>query len=181
LDEAEGLQLDGIGDIVVMTRDDALALARKIDGTMTMDDATYRKYLTYKISLNTNTCTYFDVIRALKMFWKASPLYYKETPEHPATMFIETPTLKPKDNASVLLLAPKVKAAGVALKVTATTETPVDDLEIGIGTDLYSMTVTQLPMYHPEYRFEETISLIPYSVSVMETQLPVIVSIHAPA
>ena len=91
LQTAVGRQLDGIGDIVVLSRDDADMLAGLAERRLAMNDELYREYLLYKIHINTNTCTYLDVYRALKMFWNVSPLYYEERPEWPATMFFSTP------------------------------------------------------------------------------------------
>jgi len=116
LQTAEGAQLDGIGDIVCLSRAEALIISKMANMLVPMDDAMYRLYLTWKINLNTSNCTYRDVHRALKMFWD-KPLYYEEIPEHPATMFFKTHDMSPEEDASVLLLAPKIKAGGVALKI----------------------------------------------------------------
>ena len=123
LRSAEGTQLDGIGDIVCLSRADALTVSKLADHSVPMDDENYRLYLTWKINLNTTNCDHRDVHRALKMFWDKSPLYYSEDPEYPATMFFSTPALSPEDNAGILFLIPKVKPAGVALNILATTET----------------------------------------------------------
>ena len=92
LQTAEGAQLDGIGDIVVLSRMDALILSQMADQNVPMDDATYRLYLTWKANLNTTECTHKDVYRALKMFWDKAPMYYSENPAFPATAFYTVPT-----------------------------------------------------------------------------------------
>lgn len=84
---AVGKQLDGVGDIVVMTRMEAGKLAGDPIPFEVIDDETYRRYLIYKILKNTCDCTYPDIIKAFRMFWDR-PLYYKEDPAEPATMIL---------------------------------------------------------------------------------------------
>ena len=119
LDVAVGEQLDGIGDIVCLSRMEALALSKRAGKTVPMDDPTYRIYLTWKIALNTTNCTHKDVYNAIRMFWGESPMYYREEVEHPATIFFTTSELsidKPID-AAPLSIAKMTKAAGVAMEI----------------------------------------------------------------
>ena len=123
---AQGAQLDGIGDIVQLSRAEAGKLASIAFPGEPVNDETYRKYLVYKILANTNTCTYPDLIRSLRMFWDKS-LYYSENPAHPATMFLRTQLL-PMDGdvgLAALLKAPLVKAAGVRIELQAAFEPTV--------------------------------------------------------
>ena len=99
---AVGKQLDGVGDIAVLTRQEAGKLAAYAGRGHETDDETYRKYLIYKILKNTCDCTYPEIIKAFRMFWD-KPLYYSENPEYPAVMFLETGTLAPEDHAENLL------------------------------------------------------------------------------
>ena len=115
LKNAEGTQLDGIGDIVVMSRADALAVSKRAGQNVPMNDETYKKYLAFKMHLNTSSTTHSEVYRALKMFWNKTPLYYSENPDYPATIFFSMPTLAPEDDITPLGLMPIIKAAGVAL------------------------------------------------------------------
>ena len=117
---AVGKQLDGIGDNAVLTRLEAGALACAKESVYVLDDDAYRTYLIYKIWKNTNNCTYYDIIRAFKMFWD-KPLHYREDPAIPATMIFETDALTPEADVSKLLNAPFIKAAGVAILVVANT------------------------------------------------------------
>jgi hypothetical protein len=128
---SEGAQLDGIGELVNMSRPEALRLVESAGITVPMNDAEYRDFLKWKIALNVTDCTHKDVYTALKMFWRASPLYYSEDPEKPATIIFSTPELRPEDNASSLFLVPRIKAAGVAVIFIATTATPM-------GTELFT-------------------------------------------
>lgn len=129
---AEGKQLDGIGQIVVLSRADAGELANYKEPTFVMGDEEYRKYLIFKIWKNTNTCTYYDVQTAFKMFWD-KPLYYSEYPnqpldtQYPATMVFETSVCKPEDHVEQLFSLPFIKAAGVAVIIVAYTE--ADEME----------------------------------------------------
>ena len=121
LHSAEGAQLDGIGNIVCLTRMEALALSKRAGKNVPMDDPTYRIYLTWKIALNTTNCTHKDVYNAIRMFWDVSPLYYHEEIEHPATIFFNTPPLSLDEgviDAAPLSIARMTKAAGVALLIS---------------------------------------------------------------
>lgn len=69
VDTAVGKQLDGVGDIAVMTRKEAGQLAGNPIPFEVIDDDTYRQYLIYKILKNTCDCTYPDIIKAFRMFW----------------------------------------------------------------------------------------------------------------
>lgn len=108
LSTAVGAQLDGIGDIVKLTRAEAMGLS---DGSREMDDELYRRYLAYKISVNTATCTVQDIYSAIAMFAKDVAVY-KEDPEHPATI-----TLILSDELEAMMRGFKfAKPAGVALE-----------------------------------------------------------------
>lgn len=123
LDTAEGDQLDRIGDIVCLTRGEAGELA-SLDKSINalLEDDEYRKYLIFKIWKNTNNCTYYDVIKAFRMFW-SRPLYYSEHPDEPATMFFETEALKPFEmDVEELFRIPIIRAAGVGIHITAITQ-----------------------------------------------------------
>ena len=174
LQTAEGVQLDGIGDIAVMSRTEALIISRLAEQNVPMDDDIYRLYLTWKVNLNTTNCTYRDVYRALKMFWPNTPLYYSEDPAHPATMFFTTPILRPEDNVNILLIAPRIKAAGVALKVIAQTETPdLGEINIRIGALAFpGVMTTVLPQWLPDAIHDKEINVVTFRASVGQTTLP---------
>jgi len=174
LQDAEGVQLDGVGDIAVMSRTDALIISKLADINVPMDDPTYRLYLTWKVNLNTTNCTYRDVYRALKMFWPNTPLYYSEDVDYPATMFWSTPMLRPEDDVSVLLVAPQVKAAGVALQIIAQTETPdMGEIWIGVkGLAFPGIMTTVLPQYLPDGAHETDINYVTFRPTIGQTTLP---------
>lgn len=172
LHTAFGKQLDGVGDIAVLTRMEAGELACLNESTYVLDDESYRTFLIYKIWKNTNDCTYYDIIKAFRMFWD-KPLYYKEDPEVPATMIFETDALTPEDDVTKLLTAPFIKAAGVAIKVIATTETPEMTAEVPVtgimGRGYMSTTLPEIPV---GIDFADTVRLSPAVQNITQTKLP---------
>lgn len=134
---AQGKQLDGIGDIVVLDRTQAGELACIKESVHVLDDDEYRKYLIYKIWKNANNCTYEDILRSFRMFWD-NPMYYSEFPEHPATMFFYTDQLSSSDDVRKLLTAPYVKAAGVGINITIRVRT--EPLIASVGTAVVCVT-----------------------------------------
>ena len=178
---AVGKQLDGVGDIAVLTRQEAGKLAAYAGRGHGTDDETYRKYLIYKILKNTCDCTYPEIIKAFRMFWD-KPLYYSENPEYPAVMFLETGLLAPEDHAENLLAAPIIKAAGVGIHITATTESPEMERTIHFTPVLgRGLAITSLPVLEPELS-EPTIYITPVLGRGMSvTRLPPIEPVFATA
>lgn len=169
---AIGKQLDGVGDIVCLSREEAGALACTAESVYVLDDEQYRDYLIFKIWKNTNNCTYHDVIKALRMFWP-KPLYYREDPSEPATMVFETDMLSPEDDVPKLLNAPLIKAAGVGIKVIARTESPeMMDLLTVEGLMGRGYTSTVLPEIPVAESLEDTVRPIPAFRNITQTKLP---------
>ena len=112
VNDAEGKQLDGVGDIVVLSRQEAAQMEGSVS-TSTMTDEQYRKYLIYKILKNTCDCTYYHIMKAIGMFWDGPPLKYTEDPEYPATMIFDFDA--GKDLADQAIGIPFVRAGGVGL------------------------------------------------------------------
>lgn len=172
VDTSVGKQLDGAGDIVVLTRKEAGELACVNESVYVLDDETYRKFLIYKIWKNTNNCTYYDIIKSFKMFWD-KPLHYSEDPEVPATMIFETDELSTDDDVQKLLTAPFIKAAGVAIKVIAYTKTPMPDATVPViaimGRGYQSTT---LPEIEVGIDLDDTVRTIPAVQNITQTILP---------
>ena len=80
---AFGKQLDGIGQIVNLTRAESTAYAGKVDFDV-IDDERYRLFLMYKALRNANTCTYPELMEVCRLLYDAKLLYYKEFDDHPA-------------------------------------------------------------------------------------------------
>lgn len=118
---AVGKQLDGVGDIAVMSRREAAQLAGLTTSMETTDDELYRQYLIYKILKNTCDCTYDSLISAIKMFWRGESVKYREDPNYPATIILTIKGFSDTGNLRGLLQVPIIKAAGVgALMETET-------------------------------------------------------------
>lgn len=113
VNSAVGKQLDGCGDIVVLSRSQAGKMMTGEGITNNPDDDTYRRYLIYKILKNTCNCTYYDIMKAIGMFWHGPPLRYSEDPNKPATICFEFDASK--DLADQAIGIPFVKAGGVGL------------------------------------------------------------------
>lgn len=142
---ATGKQLDGVGDIAVLTRKEAGQLAGDPVPINVIPDETYRQYLIYKILKNTCDCTYPDIIKAFRMFWD-KPLYYTEDPDHPATMIFDTGDLPGGSDTSPLFTTPFIKPAGVTLKLVARTKEEMPPVKLHLFSGLgYAVTVTELP------------------------------------
>ena len=140
-----GKQLDGVGDIAVMTRKEAGQLAGKPIPFEVIDDDTYRQYLIYKILKNTCDCTYPDIIKAFRMFWDR-PLYYTEDPDEPATMIFDTGDLPGNVDTTPLFKTPLIRAAGITLRLIARTTVEMETAWLRIRSGLgYAVTVTTLP------------------------------------
>ena len=135
LQTAEGIQLDGIGNIVDMSRTDALVLLQMAGRNVPMDDELYRKLLWFKIFLNTSDGTYTDVARTLKKFWPDTPFHYSEYTDIPATMFFTSEPVPLTTDFRILRIASRVKAAGVSLQF-------IIQAEVNETTDYHSSAVS---------------------------------------
>ena len=114
LDTANGTQLDKIGEIVGLTRAEAALLCGKTIYLEVLDDEPYRKYLKYQSFKNSNDCTYYDLIKTMKMVWNVDEIDYKEDEDFPATIFLSSPTMqsgKPVDLSDI----PPIHPAGVGV------------------------------------------------------------------
>lgn len=80
---AFGKQLDGIGEIVNLTRAESTAYAGVVDFDV-LDDERYRLFLMYKALRNANACTYPELMEICRLLYNAKLLYYKEFDDHPA-------------------------------------------------------------------------------------------------
>ena len=112
INTAVGKQLDRVGDIVVLSRNDAARLDGRVQAA-DMTDEEYRKYLIYKILRNTSDCTYYDIMKAIEMFWNGPPLKYSEDPNFPATLIFDFDASSDLGNQEFDI--PFVKAGGVGL------------------------------------------------------------------
>lgn len=177
IDACTGAQLDIIGDIVVLSRYDARVIVERSYDGEALDDDLYRKLIKWKILLNTNDCTYWSIMKGIKMFWDKTPVYYKTDPEIPATILLSTPPLDPSTNPRELLEMPIIRPGGVDLKLTATTENPTMEGEVYVGGAMFQGIIsTQLPEIQIDYNLREEVKIVPAIWSAMQTVLPEIKS-----
>lgn len=173
LDACTGAQLDLIGGIVVLTRYDARVMVGESYEGEILDDDLYRKLIKWKILRNTNDCTYWSIMKGIKMFWDKTPVYYRTDPEIPATILLTTPPLDPETNPRDLLEMPIIRPGGVDLKLTATTESPAMKAELRVGGALFQGIIsTQLPEVQAGYALHADAQAVPVMWSVMQTMLP---------
>lgn len=177
LEACTGAQLDLIGEIVVLSRYDARVMVEQSYEGEVLDDDLYRKLIKWKILLNTNDCTYWSIMKGIKMFWDKTPVYYKTDPEIPATILLSTPPLDPSTNPRELLEMPIIRPGGVDLKLTATTENPAMEGEVYVGGAMFQGIIsTQLPEIQIDYNLREEVKIVPAIWSAMQTVLPEIKS-----
>ena len=177
IDACTGAQLDIIGDIAVLSRYDARVIVERSYDGEALDDDLYRKLIKWKILLNTNDCTYWSIMKGIKMFWDKTPVYYKTDPEIPATILLSTPPLDPSTNPRELLEMPIIRPGGVDLKLTATTENPVMEGAVFVGGAMFQGIIsTQLPEIQIDYNLREEVKIVPAIWSAMQTVLPEIKS-----
>lgn len=143
VNDAEGKQLDGVGDIVVLSRLEAAQMEGTVSAS-SMTDEQYRKYLIYKILKNTCDCTYYDIMKAIGMFWDGPPLKYTEDPEYPATMIFDFDA--EKDIADRAIGIPFVRAGGVGMRLKMHKS---DDVNLFIGMVLKQKCTSRVECNSP--------------------------------
>ena len=169
---AVGKNLDGVGDIAVLSRMEAAQLAGDPIPFEVIDDERYRQYLIYKILKNTCDCTYPDIIKAFRMFWD-KPLYYTEDPAYPATMIFDTGEMEGVVDTTPLFNTPLLRAAGVTLKLFARTKTPMDPSTLYIINGLgFAVTETLLPALERDIDYGSHIYVGNAQQTVTEDTLP---------
>ena len=114
IDEAQGVDLDYIGNIVSLVRKDIPALFKNTR-EIPLDDSLYRQAIKYKALRNTCECTYEDIIASLSLLWKTEQLSYSEPKDRSATICIrmEDFDIDIEDPAASRTFA--IKPAGVML------------------------------------------------------------------
>lgn len=116
IDTATGKNLDYVGTIIPLTRKEAGELAGIRSPDPVISDERYRQFLRYQNLVNTNECTYYDLMEGLSILWDVSPIYYIEDPDMPATIILTMPFLNPGGEPVCLGEVPMVKPAGVRIE-----------------------------------------------------------------
>lgn len=166
-----GKQLDGVGDIAVLTRMEAGKLMGNPIPVDIIEDDLYRQYLIYKILKNTCDCTYPDIIKAFRMFWDR-PLYYSEDPQWPATMIFDTGEMQGYVDTRPLFTIPLLRAAGVTLKIYARTSTDMGTNTLYVRSGFCGVTETELPEAEKRYKFNSRIVVATEYQTISEDTLP---------
>lgn len=83
LDTAVGVNLDRVGDIVVLTRAQTSGLINDINFDI-IDDERYRIFLKYKALRNSNMCTFPELEAVCELLYDAKLLYFNEFDDYPA-------------------------------------------------------------------------------------------------
>lgn len=117
IDTAVRTNLDGVGNILCMSRKDATEIVREAM-TYEMSDDLYRQVLRYQKMKQTCECTYEDIMGAISLLWDTNNIKYTEDPERPATVLLELPdtSVESMDPATGRILS--IKSAGVAVYYT---------------------------------------------------------------
>lgn len=137
IDTAEGYQLDMIGDIVNITRQEAYQLLDP-DYITDVDDEIFRAVLKFKVLKNNTDGTYDDIVKGLHFLWDyaKAKITYEDNPWDkyrnryaPATILLGVNDI-PSDAPDPLVIKPMViKPGGVKIDLTVSYK---DDL---FGTD----------------------------------------------
>ena len=116
LDTATGQNLDYVGTIIPLSRKEAGELIGVNISEPVISDERYRQLLRYQNLVNTNECTYYDIIKGTAMLWDTDePIFYKEKEERPATIFLAIERRNMDDEEPQLLKNLKIKSAGVRI------------------------------------------------------------------
>lgn len=101
---------------MTLTRKEAGVLAGIDVEDPVISDERYRQFLKYQMLVNTNECTYHDLMDGLALLWDVSPIYYREDPALPAVIILTMPFLTPGGKVVTLGEVPMVKPAGVRIE-----------------------------------------------------------------
>lgn len=112
IDAQEGVNLDNIGDIVCLGREDAQEILLK-DEAFEMTDELYRKVLKFMIALHSSSATYYDIINGIKLIWNLADVSYSEDRNRPATYILNLGEREIDEDSAVDARTLTIRAAGV--------------------------------------------------------------------
>ena len=121
LETATGQNLDYVGTVIPLTRKEAAILAgavRQNPSAVMRDDEAYRKLLKYQRLVNTNECTYYDLMEGASFLLdtETTPIHYSENPDKPATIILSSPSVTFEDGFDDLLRVAFIRPAGVGVE-----------------------------------------------------------------
>lgn len=134
LENAEGVNLDLVGNILNLTRKDAQIILMSVDNKE-INDEMYRKVLKYGTLKNNSDCTYYDIVESINILWKANYVRYIESPNRPATICIMLPETSIDDADPAIGKVLTIKPAGVAMIYT---------IEYVIKTDISKIEIVDV-------------------------------------
>lgn len=142
IDNAVGVQLDRIGEIVGLTRAEAGLLCGQTIYFDVVDDERYRRYLKYKAYKNSNDCTYYSLINSVKaILGESTIIEYTEDPNYPATIILD---IQAADSETIYLGdIPPIKPAGVKVEYMVDAFTTIEvshDIKYYISDGIYCGT-----------------------------------------
>ena len=111
IDSSSGVLLDGIGDILTMTRKGAYEILK----TDKMDDDKYRKVLHYQALKESSDATYEDIMKSMRLLWNPEGIHYEEPRDLPATIHIRMDQVSLDDMDPAIGAPITIKPAGVRL------------------------------------------------------------------
>lgn len=111
IDSSSGVLLDGIGDILTMTRKGAYEILK----TNKMDDDKYRKVLHYQALKESSDATYEDIMKSMRLLWNPEGIHYEEPRDLPATIHIRMDQVSLDDMDPAVGAPITIKPAGVNL------------------------------------------------------------------
>ena len=133
LESAAGQNLDYVGTIIPLTRKEAGILSGMGNSEEVLSDERYRQLLKYQRLLNTNDCTYYDLIAGLQLLWNTGtlPIYYYEDRTMPATIILGA-EIRSKDKADITQsVIPHPAGVGFKFRLAMITNLPA--VYVGIG------------------------------------------------
>lgn len=171
LKTATGKNLDMIGTIIPLTRKEAGIMAGANNPEYVISDDRYRQFLKYKLLVNTNECTYYDIMEAVRMFW-SGPVRYTEPVDEPASFRLDAYVETPDQKADDLLRIPTIRPSGVGVGITV--HLPLVSDELYIGGKMASVAKIVIPSIADVFTFDETLHLGGKATQLIQNPIPLI-------
>ena len=114
IDTAIGVNLDGVGDILSLTRRDATEIIREASN-YELHDELYRKILKYQKLKLSSECTYDDIMSAILLIWNVKDIRYIEDEKYPDTIFLKLSDVDIDGIDPAIGRVLSIKPAGVAV------------------------------------------------------------------
>lgn len=150
ISKATGINLDLVGSNVGLTRNEAADLYGKSIGASALTDEQYRRCLLYQILVNTNDCTYYELVDGINQISNIGKFTYKEDSRYPATIVLGVDGIPSNDDILKLIETPVIKAAGVGSRMRISTEYRMPS-KTGIASKVHYLLKTTMETSTLEY------------------------------